>query len=107
MDTTVSRKEARAALLKQRKADRAARQAREQADLNDLTEFTVRVNQAGSGTDEWLAVKLEKLKTEAAERRNKHRIAAGKALQNMRLRRVPVAEIAEQTNLSISKIRDY
>lgn len=106
MEKTTSRKLARARLLERQQAAAAAREARERANIGDLTEFTVRAAQADE-VDDWLAVRIEKLKEEAARRRETHRIAAGKALQAMRLRGESVSAIATQTGLSLGRVREF
>lgn len=83
-----------------------AREARERANIGDLTEFTVRAAQADE-VDTWLATRIEKLNTEAEHRRQGHRVAAGKALHAMRLRGETVTAIATQTGLSLSRVREF
>lgn len=83
-----------------------AREARERANIGDLTEFTVRAAQADE-VDNWLATRIEKLNTEAEHRRHGHRVAAGKALHAMRLRGETVTTIATQTGLSLSRVREF
>ena len=103
MQKTTSRKLARARLLERQQAAAAAREARERANIGDLTEFTVRAAQADE-VDEWLAGRIEKLKAEAERRRQAHRVAAGKALHAMRLRGESVSAIAAQTGLSLGRV---
>jgi hypothetical protein len=57
--------------------------------------------------DDWLGARIDKLKAEAKCRRQRHRVAAGRALQAMRLRGETVTAIAAQTNLSISRVREF
>jgi hypothetical protein len=106
MEKTTSRKRARARLLERQHEAAAAREARERANIGDLTEFTVRSAQIDE-VDDWLAARIDKLKAEAQCRRQRHRVAAGKALQAMRLRGETVTAIAAQTNLSISRVREF
>src|ERR1700730_15765544 len=106
MEKTTSRKLARARLMDRQQAAAAARETRERANIGDLTEFTVRAAQVDE-VDVWLAGRIEKLKGEAERRRQGHRVAAGKALQAMRLRGETVTAIAAQTGLSISRVREY
>ena len=106
MEKTTSRKLARARLLERQQAAAGAREARERANIGDLTEFTVRAAQADE-VDAWLAGRIEKLKAEAERRRHTHRIAAGKALQAMRLRGESVSAIATQTGLSLGRVREF
>lgn len=106
METTTSRKLARARLLERQQAAAAAREARERANIGDLTEFTVRAAQADE-IDAWLAGRFEKLKAEGERRRQTHRVAAGKALQAMRLRGESVSAIATQTGLSLGRVREF
>jgi hypothetical protein len=106
MDNTTSRKQARARLVEQQNAAKAERQAREKANITDLTEFTVRANQADA-VDVWLADKIEKVKAEAEARRHKHKVAAGQALQTMRMRGESVPAIAEQAQVSIGRVREF
>ena len=106
MEKTTSRKLARARLLERQQAAAAAREARERANIGDLTEFTVRAAQADE-VDDWLAGRIEKLKAEAERRRQGHRVAAGKALHAMRLRGESVTAIAAQTGLPLGRVREY
>lgn len=106
MEKTTSRKLARARLLERQQAAAAAREARERANIGDLTEYMVRAAQADE-VDGWLAARTEKLKEEAERRRCAHRTAAGKALQAMRLRGESVSAIASQTGLSLARVREY
>ena len=106
MEKTTSRKLARARLLERQQAVAAAREARERANIGDLTEFTVRAAQVEE-VDDWYAARVEKLKAEAEHRREGHRRAAGKALQAMRLRGETVTAIAAATGLSISRVREF
>lgn len=106
MEKTTSRKLARARLLERQQAAAVAREARERANIGDLTDFTVRAAQADE-VDEWLAARIEKLKAEAECRRTRHRTAAGKALQAMRLRGESVSAIAAQTGLSLARVREF
>ncbi len=106
MEKTTSRKLARARLLERQQAAAAAREARERANISDLTEFTVRAAQADE-IDEWLTTRIEKLKAEADRRRHGHQVAAGKALHAMRLRGESVSAIAAQTGLSLGRVREY
>ncbi|HUH72115.1 MAG TPA: hypothetical protein VLZ05_26585 [Mycobacterium sp.] len=106
MEKTTSRKLARARLLERQQAAAAAREARERANIGDLTEFTVRAAQADE-VDGWLAARIEKVKAEAVRRRDGHRVAAGKALHAMRLRGESVTAIAAQTGLPVGRVREY
>lgn len=106
MEKTTSRKLARARLLERQQAAAAAREARERANIGDLTEFTVRAAQADE-IDEWLTTRIEKVKAEAERRRHRHRVAAGKALHAMRLRGENVTAITSQTGLSLGRVREY
>jgi hypothetical protein len=106
MEKTTSRKLARARLLERQQAVAAAREARERANIGDLTEFTVRAAQVEE-VDDWYAARVEKLKAEAEHRREGHRRAAGKALQAMRLRGETVTAIAAATSLSICRVREF
>jgi hypothetical protein len=106
MEKTTSRKLARARLFERQQAVAAAREARERANIGDLTEFTVRAAQADE-VDDWLAARIEKLKAEAERRHQGHRVAAGKALHAMRLRGQSVSAIAAQIGLSISRVREF
>ena len=99
MEKTTSRKRARARLLEARQAAAAAREARERANIGDLTEFTVQCAKVDE-VEEWLGARMVKLKAEAEERRQRYRVAAGNALQAMRLRGETVAGIAAEAGLS-------
>jgi hypothetical protein len=106
MEKTTSRKLARARLLERQQAAAADREARERANLADLTEFTVRSAQLDE-VDEWLAKRIEKAKAEAEQRRQRFRLAAGKALHAMRLRGESVASIAAQTGIAQGRVREF
>lgn len=106
MEKTTSRKLARARLLERQQAAAAAREARERANIGDLTDFTVRAAQADE-VDAWLTGRIEKLKAEGERRRQTHRVAAGKALQAMRLRGESVSAIAAQTGMSLGRVREF
>lgn len=105
MEKTRSRKLARKRLLEAQQEAAAAREARERANLSDLTEFTVRLAEV-EAVDDWLAGRIEKLKGEAASKRQGHRRAAGKALHAMRLRGETMASISALTGLSVSRLRE-
>jgi hypothetical protein len=106
MEKTTSRKEARKRLMARQESAAEAREARERANIGDLTEFTVRIAQVDE-VDAWLADRIEKLKGEADRKRQTHRTAAGKALQSMRLRGETMAGISAATGLSVSRLREY
>jgi hypothetical protein len=106
MEKTTSRKLARARLLERQQAEAAAREARERANIGDLTEFMVKVAQIDE-VEPWLADRIEKIKAQAAGKRERYRVAAGNALQRMRLRGETVTSIAAQTGLSVSRVREY
>lgn len=106
MEKTTSRKEARRRLVERQQSVAEAREARERANIGDLTEFTVRTAQVDE-VDSWLANRVEKLRGEADRKRQAHRAAAGKALQAMRLRGETLAGISAATGLSVSRLREY
>ncbi len=105
MEKTTSRKLARARVLERQRTEAAAREARERANLADLTEFLVQSAHLEQ-VDERVAERIEKVKAEGEERRQRHRVAAGKALHAMRMRGEAVAAIARQTGLSQGQVRD-
>lgn len=106
MDRTTSRKQARAKVVERQREAAAAREARERANIGDLTEFTV---QAAKVDDVavWLAEKTASLNAEAERRRSTHRQAAGSALQRMRLRGETIPAIAEAAGVSIGRVREF
>jgi hypothetical protein len=106
MEKTTSRKLARARLLERQQEAAAAREARERANLGDLTEFMVRSAQLDE-VDDWLAARVEKAKKEAEQRRERLRVDAGKALHAMRLRGETVSAIALQTGVSQGRVREF
>jgi len=106
MDKTTSRKEARRRLMERQQSLAEAREARERANIGDLTEFTVRTAQVDE-VDTWLADRIEKLKGEAERKRQAHRTAAGKAVHAMRLRGETLAAISTATGYSVSRLREY
>lgn len=106
MEKTTSRKLARARLVERHQAAAAAREARERANIGDLTEFMVRSAQIEE-VDTWLEGRVEKVRAEADQRRQRHRVAAGKALHAMRLRGETITQIATQTGLSQGRVREF
>jgi hypothetical protein len=106
MEKTTSRKLARTRLMERQQAAAAAREARERANIGDLTEFMVSAAEVDE-VDLWLAARIEKVKTEADRKRERHRVAAGNALQRMRMRGETVTSIAAQAGLSVSRVREY
>jgi len=106
MEKTTSRKLARARLLERQQTEAAAREARERANIGDLTEFMVKVAEIDE-VEPWLADRIEKIKAQAGGKRERYRVAAGNALQRMRLRGETVTSIAAQTGLSVSRVREY
>ncbi|MCP9271239.1 hypothetical protein [Mycolicibacterium arenosum] len=106
MDGTTSRKQARARVLERQRDAAAAREARERANIGDLTEFTVQAARAAE-VDGWLAHRLEALHAEAERRRDTHRLAAGLALRRMRLRGETIPGIADAAGVSIGRVRDF
>lgn len=105
MEKTTSRKLARKRLLEAQQEAAAAREARERANLSDLTEFTVRLAEV-EAVDDWLAARIEKARGEAGAKRQVHRRAAGKALHAMRLRGETMASISALTGFSVSRLRE-
>ncbi|MCP9276798.1 hypothetical protein [Mycolicibacterium arenosum] len=106
MERTTSRKQARARLLERQRDAAAAREARERANIGDLTEFTVQAARVAE-VDAWLAAKTTALNAEAERRRDSHRLAAGRALQRMRLRGETVPAIADAAGVSIGRVREF
>ena len=106
MEKTTSRKLARTRLMERQQATAAAREARERANIGDLTEFMVSAAEIDE-VDPWLAARIEKVKAEADRKRERHRVTAGNALQRMRLRGETVTSIAAQAGLSVSRVREY
>jgi hypothetical protein len=106
MEKTTSRKLARTRLMERQQAAAAAREARERANIGDLTEFMVSAAEIDE-VDPWLAARIEKVQAEAERKRERHRVAAGNALQRMRLRGETVTSIAAQAGLSVSRVREY
>lgn len=106
MEKTTSRKLARTRLLERQRSEAAAREARERANLTDLTEFMVQAAHLEQ-VDERVAERIEKVKSEGEQRRHRHRVAAGRALHAMRMRGEPVAAIARQTGLSQGQVREF
>ena len=89
------------------RAKRAAeREKRERANITDLTEYFVQVERHDA-VDGWLRAQIEKVKTEAQNRRLRHRVAAGVALQSMQDRGETLSSIAEQTEIGMAKVRTY
>lgn len=106
MERTTSKKAARARLLEARAQAAAERARRERENIGDLAEFMVQVAKVDE-VDVWLRDRVAKLQAEAEERRRRHKVAAGQALQAMRLRGETNAAIAAQAGVSTTKLRDY
>lgn len=106
MERTTNKKAARARLLEARAQAAAARARRERENIGDLAEFMVQVAKVDE-VDVWLRDRVAKLQAEAEERRRRHKVAAGQALQAMRLRGETNAAIAAQAGVSTTKLRDY
>lgn len=106
MERTTSKKAARARLLEARAQAAAERARRERENIGDLAEFMVQVAKIDE-VDVWLRERVAKLNAEAEERRRRHKVAAGRALQAMRLRGETNAAIAAQAGVSTTKLRDY
>ncbi len=106
MDKPKTRKDVRAQIRAERKTAQLAREALERANVGDLTEVKYRQAQLDE-VDTWLRAQVARV-TEAAEaRRDRHKVAIGKALQTMRLRGESMRGIAAQSGLTERQIRDY
>lgn len=89
------------------RAKRAAeREARERANITDLTEFFVQ-SELHDDVDVWLREQIAKVTTEAKTRRQQHRAAAGTALKAMLDRGETLSAIAEQAEITVAKVRAY
>ena len=89
------------------RAKRAAeREARERANITDLTEFFVQ-SELHDDVDVWLREQIAKVTTEAKTRRQQHRAAAGTALKAMLDRGETLSAIAEQAEITVAKVRTY
>lgn len=106
MERTTSKKAARARLMEARAQAAAERARRERENIGDLAEFMVQVAKVDE-VEVWLRERVAKLQAEAEERRRRHKVAAGQALQAMRLRGETNAAIAAQAGVSTTKLRDY
>ena len=104
---TPGRKAATRARLMEVRAKRAAeREARERANITDLTEFFVQ-SELHDDVDVWLREQIAKVTTEAKTRRQQHRAAAGTALKAMLDRGETLSAIAEQAEITVAKVRTY
>jgi len=104
---TPGRKAATRARLMEVRAKRAAeREARERANITDLTEFFVQ-SELHDDVDVWLREQIAKVTTEAKNRRQQHRAAAGAALKAMLDRGETLSAIAEQAEITMAKVRTY
>jgi hypothetical protein len=89
------------------RAKRAAeREARERANITDLTEFFVQT-ELHDDVDGWLRDQIARVTVEARDRRQQHRTAAGVALRAMADRGETVSAIAEQAEITAAKVRMY
>ena len=59
------------------------------------------------GVDEWEAQRLAKVREDAQARRERHRVAAGRALQQMRLRGESISAIAQLAGISVAAVRGF
>jgi hypothetical protein len=105
MERTTARRR-RARLMEARVAKAADREARERQNIGDLAEFLVQTAKVDE-VDGWLAERIEKARREADAKRERHRVAAGKALQAIRFRGETVAGIAAQAGVMQAKVREY
>ena len=96
----------RARLMEVRAKRSAEREARERANITDLTEFFVQT-ESHDDVDGWLREQIAKATAEAKARRQQHRTAAGVALKAMMDRGETVSAIAEQAELTVAKVRTY
>ncbi|MDQ1319988.1 MAG: hypothetical protein QG655_1231 [Actinomycetota bacterium] len=96
----------RARLMEVRAKRAAEREARERANITDLTEFFVQT-ELHDDVDVWLREQIAKVTQEAKERRLQHRTAAGVALKAMADRGEKVSAIAEQAEITVAKVRTY
>ena len=96
----------RARLMEVRTKRIAEREVRERANITDLTEYFVQVERHDE-VDKWLRDQVDKAKTEAKDRRLRHRVAAGRALQAMLDRGEKISAVAEQAETSVAKARTY
>ena len=103
---TTNRAEARAALLLAQAAAAEERKRREVANVGDLTTFVVETARL-DGVDEWEAQRLAKVREDAQARRERHRVAAGRALQQMRLRGESISAIAQLAGMSFAAVRGF
>lgn len=101
------RKAATRARLMEVRAKRAVeREARERANITDLTEFFVQ-SELHDDVDGWLREQIAKVTSEAKARRHQHRAAAGAALKAMLDRGETLSAIAEQAEITVAKVRTY
>ena len=106
MKHTTSRAAARAALLKAQASAAEERKRREIANVGDLTTFVVEAAKL-DGVDDWEAQRVAKVRADAAARRDRHRVTAGRALQAMRLRGETITAIAQQAGVSTATVRGF
>jgi hypothetical protein len=106
VERTTSKKMARARLLEARAAAAAEREVRERHNIGDLAEFLIQTAKLDD-VEAWLQDRIDKARRDAQTRRERHRLAAGKALQAMRFRGETVAGIAAQAGVTQAEIRGY
>ncbi len=96
----------RARLMEVRAKRAAEREARERANITDLTEFFVQT-ELHDDVDGWLREQIAKATSDAKARRLQHRAAAAAALKAMLDRGETVSAIAEQAEITVAKVRTY
>lgn len=88
------------------RAKRAAeREARERANITDLTEFFV--IELHDDVDGWLRDQIARVTLEAKDRRQQRRTWQGVALKAMADRGETMSAIAEQAKITAAKVRMY
>ena len=96
----------RARLMEVRAKRASEREARERANITDLTEFFVQT-ELHDDVDGWLRDQIARVTLEAKDRRQQHRTAAGVALKAMADRGETMSAIAEQAEITAAKVRMY
>jgi len=82
------------------------RAARERADISDIAEFVTQLAREEEVAG-WFSGQVRRLEEDAARRRERCRLAAGRALQAIAGRGGSVKEIAAVTGLSAAVVSDY
>lgn len=84
----------------------AERAATQRKNVDDLAQFVAEVGRADE-VDGWLEERIDKARREAALRRRRYEVAAGRALAAVCARGESIQSVAEQLGISQARVREY